>query len=74
MGKAFLKTYSDNFGTILRQFEAKMAICLLIDKSRDKQKNKAIEDLFDKADKNRNGKISVGDYVRIFSDHGIPLR
>ena len=51
-----------------------MAICLLIDKSRDKQKNKAIEDLFDKADKNGNGKISVGDYVGIFSDHGIPLR
>ena len=41
---------------------------------KDRRQNKAIEDLFDKADKNGNGKISVEEYVNIFSDHGIQLR
>ena len=41
---------------------------------KDRRQNKAIEDLFDKADKNGNGKISVEEYVHIFSDHGIQLR
>ena len=27
----------------------------------------------DKADKNGNGKISVAEYIQIFSDHGIPI-
>lgn len=40
---------------------------------KDRRQNKAIEDLFDKADKNGNGKISVEEYVHIFSDHGIQL-
>ncbi len=40
---------------------------------KDRRQNKAIEDLFDKADKNGNGRISVEEYVHIFSDHGIDL-
>ena len=40
---------------------------------KDRRQNKAIEDLFDKADKNRNGTISIEEYVHIFSDHGIQL-
>ena len=41
---------------------------------KDRRQNKAIEDLFDKADKNGNGRISVEEYVHIFSDHGIQIR
>ena len=41
---------------------------------KDSHKSKAIEDLFNKADKNGNGKILVEDYFDIFSSHGIPLR
>ena len=41
---------------------------------KDRRQTKAIEELFDKADKNGNGKISVQEYVMIFSDHGITLR
>merc|ERR1711862_882446 len=40
---------------------------------KDRRQTKAIEELFDKADKNGNGKISVQEYVMIFSDHGITL-
>ena len=40
---------------------------------KDRRQTKAIEDLFDKADKNGNGRISVDEYVHIFSDHGIEL-
>ena len=41
---------------------------------KDKRQIEAIEDLFHKADKNNDGKISISDYVEIFSCHGIPLR
>jgi len=40
---------------------------------KDRRHNQAIGDLFDKADKNGNGKISVAEYIQIFSDHGIPI-
>ena len=40
---------------------------------KDKRQQKAIEELFDKADANGNGRISVHEYVRIFSEHGITL-
>jgi Ca2+-binding EF-hand superfamily protein len=40
---------------------------------KDRRQTKAIEELFDKADKNGNGRISVEEYVHIFSDHGIAL-
>ena len=40
---------------------------------KDRRQTKAIEDLFDKADKNGNGRISVEEYVQIFSEHGIQL-
>ena len=41
---------------------------------KERRQTKAIEELFDRADKNGNGKISVEEYVMIFSDHGITLR
>ena len=47
---------------------------LLHKELKDKQQIEAIEDLFYKADKNNDGKISISDYVEIFSTHGIPLR
>lgn len=40
---------------------------------KDRRQTKAIEDLFDKADKNGNGRISVDEYVQIFAEHGIQL-
>lgn len=40
---------------------------------KDRRQTKAIEDLFDKADKNGNGRISVEEYVQIFAEHGIQL-
>ena len=40
---------------------------------KDRRQTKAIEELFDKADKNGNGKISVEEYVQIFQEHGIEL-
>jgi Ca2+-binding EF-hand superfamily protein len=40
---------------------------------KDRRQTKAIEELFDKADKNGNGKISVEEYVQIFAEHGIEL-
>lgn len=40
---------------------------------KDKRANKAIEELFDSADKNGNGKISVKEYVNIFSEHGVTV-
>ena len=33
---------------------------------KDRRHNKAMSELFDIADKNGNGKISVAEYVRIF--------
>jgi len=38
-----------------------------------RRQTKAIEELFDDADKNRNGRISVTEYVNIFSQHGIDV-
>uniref|UniRef100_A0A0K2TNY7 EF-hand domain-containing protein n=1 Tax=Lepeophtheirus salmonis TaxID=72036 RepID=A0A0K2TNY7_LEPSM len=47
----------------------------LIGKSlKDRRQIKAIEELFNKADKNGNGKIFVSDYIHIFTDHGIELK
>lgn len=40
---------------------------------KDRRQNKAIEELFDKADKNGNGRISVREYVKIFKEHGINM-
>lgn len=40
---------------------------------KDRRQTKAIEELFDRADKNGNGRISVAEYVQIFSEHGIDL-
>lgn len=40
---------------------------------KDRRQNKAIEDLFDRADKNGNGRISVAEYVNIFNEHGIEI-
>ena len=40
---------------------------------KDRRQTKAIEELFDKADKNGNGKISVEEYIQIFAGHGIEL-
>ena len=46
----------------------------LVGKSlQDRRQTEAIEELFDKADKNRNGKIFVEDYIEIFAEHGIQL-
>ena len=40
---------------------------------KDRRQTKAVEELFDKADKNGNGRISVAEYAQIFGDHGIEL-
>ena len=40
---------------------------------KDRRQQKAIEELFDRADRNGNGRISVNEYVRIFSEHGIQM-
>ena len=40
---------------------------------KDRRQTKAVEELFDKADKNGNGKISIEEYVQIFAEHGIEL-
>ena len=40
---------------------------------KDKRQQKAIEELFDKADFNRNGRISVHEYAKIFREHGVVL-
>ena len=40
---------------------------------KDRRQHKAIEELFDKADKNGNGRISVQEYVNIFAEHGIEV-
>lgn len=40
---------------------------------KDRRQHKAIEELFDNADKNGNGRISVQEYVNIFSEHGITV-
>lgn len=40
---------------------------------KDRRQTKAMAELFDIADKNGNGKISVAEYVRIFSEHGISV-
>ena len=37
---------------------------------KDRRESKAIEELFDKADKNGNGCISVDEYVQIFAKLG----
>ena len=49
-------------------------LLLLHKELKDKRQIEAIEDLFHKADKNYHGKISISDYIEIFSTHGIPLR
>ena len=49
-------------------------LLLLHKELKDKRQIEAIEDLFNKADKNYDGKISISDYVEIFSTHGITLR
>lgn len=38
-----------------------------------RRQNEAIGKLFDEADKNGNGRISVREYVKIFSEHGIAV-
>jgi Ca2+-binding EF-hand superfamily protein len=50
-----------------------MAAYMLGKGMKDRRQNKAIEELFDRADKNGNGRISVREYVNIFSEHGIPV-
>ena len=50
-----------------------MAAFMIGKSLKDRRQTKAIEELFDKADKNGNGKISVEEYVHIFSEHGIQL-
>ena len=56
------------------RLELIMAAFMVGKSLKDRRQTKAIEELFDKADKNGNGKISVEEYVMIFSDHGITLR
>ena len=51
-----------------------MAAFMVGKSMKERRQTKAIEELFDRADKNGNGKISVEEYVMIFSDHGITLR
>ncbi len=48
-----------------------MAAFIVGKSMKDRRQTKAIEELFDHADKNGNGRISVQDYVSIFSEHGI---
>merc|ERR1712045_682878 len=50
-----------------------MAAFMIGKSLKDRRQTKAIEELLDKADKNGNGKISVEEYVHIFSGHGIQL-
>lgn len=40
---------------------------------KDRRQTKAMAECFDLADKNGNGKISVAEYARIFSEHGISI-
>jgi len=47
-----------------------MAAFLVGKSLKDRRHTKAMSELFDIADKNGNGKISVAEYVRIFSEHG----
>jgi Ca2+-binding EF-hand superfamily protein len=50
-----------------------MAAFIVGKSMKDRRQTKAIEELFDDADKNRNGRISVNEYVNIFSQHGIEV-
>ncbi len=50
-----------------------MAAFIIGKSMKDRRQTKAIEDLFDDADKNRNGRISVKEYVNIFNEHGIDV-
>jgi len=50
-----------------------MAAFMIGKSLKDRRQTKAVEELFDKADKNGNGRISVSEYAQIFSDHGIQL-
>ncbi len=50
-----------------------MAAFMIGKSLKDRRQNKAIEELFDRADKNGNGRISVNEYVNIFSEHGITV-
>ena len=43
-----------------------MAVFIIGKKLKDQRQNKAIEDLFDRADKNGNGRITIDEYVSIF--------
>ena len=54
-------------------FQAKMAAFIVGKSMKDRRATKAIEELFDRADKNKNGRISVEDYVNIFSEHGVQV-
>ena len=50
-----------------------MAAFIVGKSMKDRRQTKAIEQLFDRADKNGNGRISVQEYVNIFSEHGITV-
>ena len=50
-----------------------MAAFVVGKKLKDKRQNKAIVELFDKADRNGNGRISVLEYINIFREHGIVI-
>ena len=50
-----------------------MAAFIVGKSMKDRRATKAIEELFDRADKNKNGRISVEDYVNIFSEHGVQV-
>lgn len=50
-----------------------MAAFMIGKSLKDRRQHKAIEELFDRADKNGNGRISVQEYVHIFTEHGISL-
>lgn len=43
----------------------KMAAFMVGKSLKDRRQNKAIEELFDKADKNGNGKISIQVYLKV---------
>ena len=50
------------------------ALFLVLVETKSKGLESGLFNIFtDKADKNGNGKISVAEYIQIFSDHGIPI-
>lgn len=50
-----------------------MAAFIVGKSMKDRRQTKAIEQLFDRADKSGNGKISIAEYVNIFSEFGIKV-